>query len=191
MSSARHKSSASDCLKISAVRSFQKQFRNFGRDGISRLAPGLKIISLSVIHVQAVKKTVIPRKTPCRKSFRSACSRFHRPVLCLDCQWSLARCGWHYIFFGMYHFALILAGNIIEPAAARLTKFLHIRRTHFLWRCFQIVRTAILVCIGELFFRAHGLRAGLAMFKKIITDFSLDSQNIQSLFSLGMDKHDF
>ena len=99
--------------------------------------------------------------------------------------------GWHYIFFGMYHFALILAGNIIEPAAARLTKFLHIRRTHFLWRCFQIVRTAILVCIGELFFRAHGLRAGLAMFKKIITDFSLDGQNIQSLFSLGMDKHDF
>lgn len=99
--------------------------------------------------------------------------------------------GWHYIFFGMYHFALILAGNIFEPATAKLTKCLHIRKTHILWRCFQIIRTALLVCIGELFFRAHGLRAGLAMFQKIITDFSPDSLHIRTLFTLGMDKHDF
>lgn len=99
--------------------------------------------------------------------------------------------GWHYIFFGLYHFALILAGNLIDPLAQRVTKFLHIDRSCMPYRIFQIVRTALLVCVGELFFRANGLRAGLAMFRTMVTDFSLNSFLDRSFLSLGMDKMDF
>ena len=98
--------------------------------------------------------------------------------------------GWKYIFFGMYHFALILAGSIVEPLVVQVTKKLHIQRSSLPYRCIQIVRTAILVCIGELFFRAHGLRAGLTMFKRIFTHFSLDAVQDRSIFTVGMDKHD-
>ena len=99
--------------------------------------------------------------------------------------------GWNYIFFGMFHFVLILSGNIIEPFAVRITDKLHINRSGFPYRCMQMIRTSVLVCIGELFFRAHGLKAGLTMFKKFFTDFSLASVADRSILKLGMDKYDF
>lgn len=99
--------------------------------------------------------------------------------------------GWHFIFFGMYHFILILGGNIIEPSIVKITKRLNINRKSLPYRILQIIRTGILVCIGELFFRSHGLSAGLRMFKKIITDFSLATLKDGTLFSFGMDKKDY
>ena len=98
---------------------------------------------------------------------------------------------WSYIFFGLYHFALILLGNLTEPLTVKLTGALHISRASLPYRLFQIVRTGILVCIGELFFRANGLRAGLAMFEKLFTSFSLASVQNQSIFQLGMSRKDF
>lgn len=58
---------------------------------------------------------------------------------------------WNYVFFGMYHFALILLGNLTEPLTVRWTGALGISRTSVPYRGFQMVRTGILVCIGELF----------------------------------------
>lgn len=99
--------------------------------------------------------------------------------------------GWHYIFFGLYHFALILGGNIIEPGVIAVTQKLHIHRDSFWYRAMQIIRTSILVCIGELFFRAEGLIAGFKMFYKMVTDFSLAPLRDGSLFNFGMDRHDY
>lgn len=99
--------------------------------------------------------------------------------------------GWNYIFFGMYHFVFILLGSMIEPAAIGITQKLHIDRRCLPYRIFQMVRTGILVCIGELFFRAHGLRAGLAMFYKMVTNFTFASIQDQSLFTFGMDQKDY
>ena len=91
----------------------------------------------------------------------------------------------------MYHFSLILAGSIIEPFVIRWTKKLNIRRDVLPYRCMQMIRTGLIVCIGEMFFRAHGLKAGLAMFQKIITEFTFDSIRNGSIVTLGMDKYDF
>lgn len=54
----------------------------------------------------------------------------------------------------------------------------------------QMIRTSVLVCIGELFFRANGLRAGLVMFQKIFTDFSLQTVYDHSIFTFGIDRYD-
>lgn len=98
---------------------------------------------------------------------------------------------WSYIFFGMYHFTLILIGNIFEPAIQWTAKKLHINRNNWLYRILQIMRTVILVNIGELFFRANGLRAGFAMFRKMICNFTFESVKSQTVFQIGMDKRDF
>jgi len=98
---------------------------------------------------------------------------------------------WSYIFFGMYHFVLILIGNIIAPAVNATNKKLHLNPKWSGYQFLQIIRTTILVIIGELFFRAEGLRAGMAMFKKIITDFSLSSINDKTITKLGIDGMDF
>lgn len=99
--------------------------------------------------------------------------------------------GWNFIFFGMYHFVLILSGNIAEPFIAKSAEKLHISRSGPLYHGFQIVRTAALVCIGEMFFRANGLRTGLAMLKKIFTDFTFNTIVEKTFFSFGADLYDY
>lgn len=97
---------------------------------------------------------------------------------------------WNYIFFGMYHFAFILAGNIISPAVTATNKKLHINADCFAYRTMQMVRTTILVIIGELFFRAEGLKDGLAMFGKMITDFSFSTLDSTLMDKLKIDVQD-
>lgn len=99
--------------------------------------------------------------------------------------------GWQYLFFGLYHFALIAGGNALDPLAAALASKLRISRQSRPYRWFQILRTFLLVCLGELFFRADGLRAGLSMARRIFTDFSLDSLWKGTLFTYGMDLPDY
>ena len=94
---------------------------------------------------------------------------------------------WSYLFFGMYHFGLILLANLTEPFTRKVLEFLHIPRESFGYRLFRIVRTGLLVCVGELFFRANGLRAGLRMFRTMVTDFSIPS--LQEL-RVGLDRFD-
>ena len=101
------------------------------------------------------------------------------------------RCARQYIFFGMYHYVLILGGNMIEPLALAVTTKLRINRLAFPYRLLQMFRTTVLVCIGELFFRADSLDAGMNMFTKIFTDFSFSSAADLSLFQLGADIQDF
>ncbi len=99
--------------------------------------------------------------------------------------------GWKYIFFGMFHFTLILCGNIFEPFTKKVTDILHINRQKMPFKIFQMIRTTFLVIIGELFFRAKGLKAGLIMFKNIFTNFSLSFLSNGLIVDLGMDKYDF
>jgi len=98
---------------------------------------------------------------------------------------------WSFIFFGMYHFGLILLGKIFEPQLNWITNKLHINRENFIFKAFQIVRTTILVFIGELFFRAHGLKAGIEMFTKMFTNFTFKSFTGGTILKLGMDIKDF
>lgn len=97
---------------------------------------------------------------------------------------------WNYIFFGMYHFGLILMGNIVEPVMKKVRKMLHVNPNRLPYQVFQMLRTSILVVIGELFFRGHGLKSGLIMFKKMLTEFSLSAFRLETLESLGLDKYD-
>lgn len=97
---------------------------------------------------------------------------------------------WSYIFFGMYHFVLILMGSIIEPPVKWINAKLHIKNDWFIYRAVQILRTTVLVIIGEMFFRANGLRAGFAMFAKLVTSFNFSEVQHGYLKSLGIDVQD-
>lgn len=98
---------------------------------------------------------------------------------------------WNFVFFGMYHFALILGGNLITPIVKAVNRALHIKPECFFYRLLQMIRTTLLVVIGELFFRANGLKNGLKMFQKMATDFSFSSLNTDTLLKCGVDCLDF
>ncbi len=98
---------------------------------------------------------------------------------------------WTFVFFGIYHFILIVLGNIFTPFIINVCKRRHITRTSKPYVFMQIIKTSILVVFGELFFRATTLSSGFAMFKKIFTDFSFDSLKMGTIFKLGCDRADF
>ena len=98
---------------------------------------------------------------------------------------------WSYIFFGMYHFALIILAKIFDPLFKKIQSLLHIDVNNFIYKGFQIIRTTLLVCVGELFFRANTLTDGINMFGKMITDFSLKEIKNGTVLNHGLDMHDF
>lgn len=78
---------------------------------------------------------------------------------------------WSFLFFGMYHFVIILTGSLIAPAVKKLNARLSVNSDSRPYRIVQTLRTCVLVVSGELFFRAEGLRTGLGMFRRMVTDF--------------------
>lgn len=97
---------------------------------------------------------------------------------------------WNYIFFGLYHFALIFTGNLMQPLVFAVTDRLHINRNHMVYRLIQTFKTCIFVCIGELFFRADGLRNGLKMMQRMVTEWSFAPIYKGNIFAYGMDGAD-
>ena len=97
---------------------------------------------------------------------------------------------WHYIFFGMYHFVLILCGSLIAPAVKLFNEKLHINPERLPYRIFQILRSAVLVVFGELFFRANGLRAVFEMTKLMFTKVHFTALSDSTLKPFGIDTKD-
>ena len=97
---------------------------------------------------------------------------------------------WHYIFFGMYHFVLILCGSLIAPAVKLFNEKLHINPERLPYRIFQILRSAVLVVFGELFFRANGLRAAFEMTKLMFTKVHFTALSDSTLKPFGIDTKD-
>lgn len=98
---------------------------------------------------------------------------------------------WSFLFFGMYHFVLIYLGSLAAPLVKRVNTRFGVKPERLPYRIAQTVRTCLLVVVGELFFRADGLRAGLRMFRKMVTDFRFDSLSIPMLKDLRIDPQDF
>lgn len=98
---------------------------------------------------------------------------------------------WSYIFFGMYHFVLILTGRFFAPIIEKVNGKLNINIKSKPYLIMQIIRSDILVVIGELFFRANGLKAGMNMFGKIVTNFRFGSFGKALFIKLGVDYSDF
>ena len=80
--------------------------------------------------------------------------------------------GWNYIVFGLYHFVLIYLGSVIAPVARGMNAKLKIDANALPYRVFQILRTALLVVVGEVFFRADQVGKAFFMLRRIFTDFN-------------------
>lgn len=143
-------------------------------------------VSMSAPMKKITKKT--------RKTLGSYYSPLLAGTVALFCVWALNGlwhgAGWQYIF-GMFHFVLIALGNFVEPLIAWAASRCGINRDSMPWRILQMMRTAFLVGMGEVIFRAATLEQGTQMLTGMFTSFTLASFRDESVFSLGIDRHDF
>lgn len=99
--------------------------------------------------------------------------------------------GWQYLFFGMYYFVTILASGLLEPLFSGMRRALKIDPSARPWIVFQVLRTWTIVFVGELIFRAEGVRAGIGMLGRIASGFSPAALIDGSVLAPGMDAADF
>ena len=102
--------------------------------------------------------------------------------------WHGAR--WSYIFYGMYYFVILLAGVALEPVREKAIKTLHADENAWYWRIPQTLKTWVIIFVGELFFRANGLRAGIKMFLSMFQNFHFQTLWDGTLLNLGLDSAD-
>ena len=139
-----------------------------------------------VYYPVSLSKPVKNLTSKARKKFGNRYGPLMTSSIALFCVW-LGNGLWHgagsqYVFFGMYYFVLIVAGGFIEPSAQALAARFGWNRESTPYKTFRIARTLVVIFIGELFFRANGLQAGLEMFGQIVGNFSLDTFTSGALF---------
>ena len=111
------------------------------------------------------------------------------PVWLLNGLWHGPR--WSYIFYGMYYFIILLCGEALAPVRERILKKWNISEQTVWWAVPQRLKTWVIIVVGELFFRANGLKSGLHMFVSIFTDFRPEKLWDSTLLNLGLDPGDY
>lgn len=90
---------------------------------------------------------------------------------------------WKYVVGeGLWFWAVIVLGQILDPAFTKLKQFLHIRDENIIWKAFQVCRTLVLFSIGMIFFNAMDLQSAFYMIGKMFTD----THMMDSLHNLHM-----
>ena len=98
---------------------------------------------------------------------------------------------WSYVFYGMYYFTILFLEAAAEPLRNRILKRLHIRKETSWYKVIRIFRTWIVVFVGELFFRAEGLRIGMQMFRSMFEGFSFQQLQDDMWLKMGLDQADY
>jgi hypothetical protein len=91
----------------------------------------------------------------------------------------------------MYHFVLIVMGNIFEPTTKKIYEKLKIDRNKPVFAGLRIFKTFFFIVIGELIFRAKSLKAIIVMLKGVFTNFTLKGIFEGQLFDAGIDYYDW
>ncbi len=98
---------------------------------------------------------------------------------------------WKYIIgSGLLHCFYIVCGQMLQPVFDKVTKILKVNKECFVYRCFEVVRTFALICIGFVFFRADSTRVALQMLRESLrfsTDFFINREQIK----MGLDFEDW
>ena len=85
---------------------------------------------------------------------------------------------WHYAVWGLYHGMLIILSVIFAKQFSLINTALKITDDSKCFNAFRIIRTFILVCIGYVFFRAHGSKDAFIILKNMVCKFSLNKSSI-------------
>ena len=72
---------------------------------------------------------------------------------------------WHYVAEGIWFWAVIVSGQLLDKQLKGIMKFLHINEKAVWWHGFQCIRTTLIYGIGVIFFRAKSVSQALHYIK--------------------------
>ena len=98
---------------------------------------------------------------------------------------------WKYVMYGLYYWAIMIAGLLTEPLFAKLYEKLHVNRQGKVYRGLQMVRTFLFVNVGMLMFRADDLTAFGHMFLSMFRNLSWQTISSGAILGIKLDAADF
>ena len=110
------------------------------------------------------------------------------PVWLANGVWHGAK--WSYIFYGMYYFVIVYLETVLEEPVQKLLERIKLSDSSVPVRVFRYLKLMLIVVVGEMFFRAETLSAGMHMLKLIFTDLRFDmvANHIQDI---GIDRYGY
>ncbi len=100
--------------------------------------------------------------------------------------------GWNYIFgVGLYMWAVIVAGELLNPVFSGIVKVLHINTECASYTLFKRLRTFVLFMFGLSFFRAKTLTDGFLMWKMAFFRFNPWIFFDESFYNMGLDRREW
>ena len=98
---------------------------------------------------------------------------------------------WSYIFYGMFYFVVILWEFATEPLSDAILTRLKLNKEGKLVTVFRVLRTWIVIFLGELFFEANTVTDGFKLLGSMFRGFDLSILWNGSILEWGMDKADW
>ncbi len=98
---------------------------------------------------------------------------------------------WTYIFYGVFYFVMIMLELIFEPVGDAILAKLKLTKENKVVDFIRILRTWIVIFMGELFFRADTLKDGFKMFANMWKGGSLGVITEKGFLSWGVDAADW
>ena len=97
---------------------------------------------------------------------------------------------WKYVGFGLWNGGIIMLSTLLEPVFEQMTTALRIKTTSLGFRCFQMLRTFLVVLVGYVFDVAPNLTQSLRTFALMLTDQNL-AKGAAEIATLGLGVADY
>lgn len=97
---------------------------------------------------------------------------------------------WKYVAFGVWNGGVIMIGILIQPLLDALTDRLHINRSNFFFRLFQMFRTFLIVLVGYVFDVAPDFNQAMRTIGLFFTGQNF-AQGMDQISGLGIDAASF
>ena len=111
------------------------------------------------------------------------------PVWACNGLWHGAR--WTYIFYGMYYFVILFLTAAFDPVRDGFLKKRNIDKEAGWYKAIRIIKTWVIIFVGELFFRADTMTQGIQMFRSMFDRFSFSQLTSEMWLALGLDRADY
>ncbi len=98
---------------------------------------------------------------------------------------------WTYVIWGGIHGIYQIVGDLLTPVKEKIVNFLHVDKTSFSHKLFQMITTFVLVDCAWIFFRAKNIKEAIVVFKQMFSQFNIEIFWNGKLYELGMGQQEY
>lgn len=98
---------------------------------------------------------------------------------------------WKFVVFGLYQAVFVSTATLFEPFYEKMRRWFHVKPERFSYRCFQTVRTILIVTVGRYLSRAASFTDALGLYKATLAKWNPWVLFDDTFYTLGLAPKEF